>query len=263
MEIEKDWNPGHAINKGYPYNMIQSAFLFKNRPSVKMLEDGKVELDINPEHYEIPQTELQETEFVFHRLYDFSEALTIAEEQVKTLLEEMPFIPEEFGFEVIHRPETINDSPVRVYASKYDPRFTLFREVMDVSSIDDFRPENWVLMKNENEEFQEIKVKLPCHRIAYAVFYSLGVKVELEQQESDKAPIAELPPVKETALYDVTFTRDDIQAIIPKISAMDESDARTKALFLFATDDFYTNVPKDIEFSELTVTESVHEEVKD
>jgi len=127
MEIEKDWNPGHAINKGYPYNMIQSAFLFKNRPGVKMLEDGKVELDINPEHYAIPETELQETEFVFHRLYDFSEALTIAEEQVKTLLEEMPFIPEEFGFDVIHRPETINDSPVRVYASKYDPRFTLFR----------------------------------------------------------------------------------------------------------------------------------------
>jgi hypothetical protein len=244
--------------------MIQSAFLFKNRPGVKMLEDGKVELDINPEHYAVPETELQETEFVFHRLYDFSEALKIAEEQIQTLLEEMPFIPEEFGFEVIHRPETISDSPVRVYASKYDPRFTLFREVMDVNSMETFRPENWVLMKNENDEFQEIKVKLPCHRIAYAVFYSLGVKVELEQHEADKAPVAELPPVKETNLFDVTFTRDTAYAFIEKISAVDESDARTKALFLFQTDDFYTNVPKDIQFEELTVTYSeTHEKSED
>ena len=261
--MEKNWNPGHSTHKGYPYSLIQSQHLFHNRPGVYRTEDGRIELDINPEHYEVPQTELQETEFVYHRLYDFSEALTIAEEQIQTLLEEMPFIPEEFGFEVIHKPETVHDSPIRIYGSKFNPNVTLFRPVMDPSVEAEFKPENWVLMLKNGDDFQEVKVKLPCHRIAFAVFYGLGVQIESEQHEADIAPVAELPPVKESSLFDVTFKRDDAEAIIPSISAVDESDARTKALFLFATDDFYTNVPKDIEFSELTVTEHVHEETKD
>lgn len=260
MRKEK-WTPGHAINKGYPYLEIVTEAVFPNRVKVGMDENGMVAIDYDKEVFPADiQSASQKEQFLLHRLFDFSEALKVAEDQIRTLLEEEPFIPEEFGFEVIAKPvDFANDSPVRVYASKFDPKYTLYREVQDISS-GSFAPENWVLMKkNEDGSFSEIRVKLPCHRIAYALFYGLGVKVEEDQHEAQKAPVEEMPPVKEMELFDVTFERGDAQAIIPKISAIDEKDAMTKAMFLFQTDDFYENVPKDIDFKDLKVEK--HEKV--
>lgn len=255
------WTPGHAINNGYPYEKVETDFLFPNRLAVRREEDGKISVDFDETKFPPVETEIQERDFILFRLFDYSEALKVAEDQIRTLLEEEPFIPEEFGFEVVAKPETIYDSPIRIYSSKHDESYSLYREVQDISKRD-FNPENWVLMKKkEDGTFDEIKVKLPCHRIAYAVFYGLGVSVEPAQNEAGVGPVLELPPVVESALFDVTFNRDDVQAIIPSISAINESDARTKALFLFQTDDFYTNVPRDIEFTELTVVPS--EKAKD
>jgi len=247
--------PGHAINEGYPYRCVETESLFPNRPEVTMGEDGIVHVAFSEEHFGKMETELQMNDFILFRLFDYSEALKIAEAQIKTLLEEEPFIPEEFGFECVHQPDSIHDSPVRVYSSKYDERFSLFREVGDVSDRT-WDPQKWVLMKkNDNNTFDNIPVKLPCHRIAYAVFYSLGVDVRGEQKEAAVSPVIELPPVKTMNVYDVTFERDGSQAIIPSISAESEEDAKTKALLIFATDDFYAGVPKDADFVDLTVTE--------
>jgi hypothetical protein len=188
------WNPGHSLNKGYPYSGIESEKQLPNRINIFLEQDNVITVDFGS--FGEPLNESKEQlDFMISRAFDFQEALRTAEQQIKELLTDDPFSPEELGFDLAHKPADIYQSPVRVYASKYDDRFTLYREIGDIQDPN-WDTTKWVLMKkqNDSDKFDKIDVKIPCHRIAYALFYSLGVVMEPKQTEASEAPVVEEAP---------------------------------------------------------------------
>lgn len=188
MTTEK-WNPGHSTNKGYPYSGIVSRQMFKNRPETYLNEDNKAVVGVDPEKWgdqltieDLDQPRTKFEDFLMHRLFDYDQSLKIAEDQIDALLEESPFMPEDFGFKIIHQPETIHDSPIRIYGSKFDESISIYRKMGDVTNPE-FDYANWVLVRVADGNTSELDIKLPCHRIAYALFYALGIKIEEEKSE--------------------------------------------------------------------------------
>lgn len=254
-----NWNPGYSTNKDYPFNGIESRKL-------NMVDDTITELD-----------------FLKIRL-------ETAENQIEEIFHEMPFTPETFGFELIHQNKDIHEKPVRMYISKYNDAITLYQKPSDPLS-DTFNPYQWVLLEKitDGQFKEEINLVLPCHRIAYAAFYALGVKIEepvddkmntyaevvYEPVESEfnmeedaeamrnREEKAVVEPKtmddyhKENQLFDeatheVKFYRaeGDITGLLP-IKAKSDKDALTQAKFIIETDESL-NI-KDVLFEELTI----------
>ena len=206
MKSEKNWNPGHAINKGYPYNNIPSIEMFLNRPKIGVSPDNKPFIDWDPETFkDAPsQSEWGEKEtnspfisFLLNRLVDYSESLKIAEDQIRALQEEAPFLPEHFGFELVHKHEEVSDPPVRIYVSKYNTAISLYRKPGNVNDIE-WNPSLWILVrKTEDCKFKEDEVHIHCHRIGYAMFCALQIQVEEETLVEVTEPKNELPELPE------------------------------------------------------------------
>lgn len=178
----EDWNPGHSLNKGYPYAGLESQRQLPNRIKIILAEDNKLELKL--QEFGDPGADLKDQlMFSISRAFDFQEALTTAEQQIMDLLHDDPFLPEQFGFDLVHKPESISDSPIRVYSSIHDDRFTMHREIIDVhdSNLDATK---WVIMKKHegSDKFDSILVKIPCTRIAYALFSALGLVMEAKEE---------------------------------------------------------------------------------
>lgn len=192
---KNNWNPGHSLNKGYPYAGVESEKQLPSRIKIILEKDNVITVDFASFGEPLNESKAQ-LDFMISRAFDFQEALRTAEQQVKELLNEDPFLPEDLGFELVHKPESIHDSPVRMFASKYDPRFTLYREIADPNDPN-WDTTKWVLMKKNDdfsEKFDKIHVKIPCYRIAYALFYAMGVVMEEEQHEGNEAPVTEEKP---------------------------------------------------------------------
>lgn len=150
--IETEWIPPHGLAKGYPWNGIVTKNLKKVvyagsvHPMEKPLEEG----------------------------VSLEEALQIAEEQIEDMQKENPFTPEDFGFEAIVKPQDTTDVPITIYQSRFDENVIIFRK-----SKSDY---GWTIQQKQPEgtmpPIKDIDVTLPCERIAYALFYALGIKVE-------------------------------------------------------------------------------------
>lgn len=305
----QEWAPGHSTNKGYPYNAILSRTLFSNRPTINQDKENKVVItDSRPDIFGAIENAEQEREFLLHRLHDFNQALDTAEMQIEAILTENPFVPEDFGFELAHKPESIHDSPIRVYVSKYVEGVSIYREIQDPSDPKS-DPSKWVVMVKEEEPyngkvgdtltktvFRPTRVKLDCHRIAYAVFYALGVQVEPLQNEAatPPAPEGEAPgnqlemdlgvEKKEGAgtlcahgdigdqsehkeseekeaetetqggsRYNALYASQYGSIQLGKILALNEEDARTKALFMLQTQEFGVKVPENIDLKDISL----------
>lgn len=244
----ENWNPGHSLNKGYPYNGVESMRSMQNRPSLQMDDHGKIVISWNEKHFgpvkdnQKERTELED--FLLHRLYDFQETLSIAEDQVQDLLEEGPFVPESYGFVVVAKNKTITEQPVRIYQSVFNPSHSLFRKPQDTTRS--FDASKWTLLsKNENGSFSELELSLPCDRIAYAVFFGLGIPMEKKEgEEAPSAPTREIIPARGTKWFVVKFKRDinlfndekweTIERKI-EVEAQNESDALIRAKFHLET----------------------------
>lgn len=189
--------PGHDIHDGYPYNEIVTKTIFPHRMEVGMSDDNRpyfsVDKNIFAEcpDYGDPLT-MQES-FLLHRVVDFKEALIVAEGQIQDLLEEHPFIPEEMNFELLVKNKEITDPPLRVYGPKYDPDFSIYRKPQTGGYWD---PSLWTINMNKGGKMTEMEFKLPCRRIAYAVFYSLGMILQTKENEVAAPLVIEEAPVK-------------------------------------------------------------------
>lgn len=187
--MTQEWNPGHSLNKGYPYNRVESLHAFPSRIHFfqRKEEDGNhAAIDIDREKFPNFKGESVEElkDFLFDRGYELQEALKMAEGQVHDLLEEHPFMPENYGFELVHRNRTPKDPPVRIYVSKYDDHFSIYRKPGDDLST-------WILIRKIDDDttnFSELELKLPCARIAYAALWALGVKMEEKKEEVTPLP---------------------------------------------------------------------------
>lgn len=255
-----NWNPGHSLNKGYPYNGIESVRMFKHRPVLQNDENNKILILVETHHYPdldiekwTPQDQRTAMEdFLLHRLFDFQETLKVAEGQLFDILEEKPFIPEDYGFKVKHKNEKPTDPPVRIYVSKFNDNYSLFRKPGENTD-----PSMWTLLiKKEDNTFEQRDLLLPCDRIAYAVFYALMIPVtEKQGNEGTEGPVKEDAPVKKSGSFDVLFKRF-VGVMFPEeevtvdgkvlvetthierrvtIEAQNESDALTRAKFHLET----------------------------
>lgn len=170
----------HSANEGYPYACIESRELLKSRVSVVLQENGSLKLDLN-EFTEPDEDEASRSAFLISRIFDYQEALKIAEEQIEEILDDKdPFIPEDLLFELVHQPDTIHDSPIRLYSSTTDDRFSMYRNIVDVDG-DDLDSTMWTIIKKHatgSDVFDKIEVSIPCMRIGFIVLYALGVSFE-------------------------------------------------------------------------------------
>lgn len=174
MENEK-WPPDHATSKGYPFDEVKSVISYP--PDERFT--ATVEYNAGEETY----VKIGEEQFkhkmiksLTQQLVKCDRALAMAEQQIGDMLTEDPFLPEEFGFEQLVAPQTIQDVPVRVWASKMTENYSLYR--IPGSQY------GWMLQRKEEDgSFVGIPMNMPCHRIAYAVFVALGVKVEEPAKE--------------------------------------------------------------------------------
>jgi hypothetical protein len=189
------WNPGHSLIRGYPYDTIVSRDQLVNRVKVFLEADEKISMDLRT--YADPGEDPKEQiAFLMSRLFDTQEALKTAEQQIFDILEEKPFTPDSLGFELVSKPEDWHDTPDRMYSSKYDDRFVLYREPVDVNDSN-WDTTRWIIMKKNDVtgRFDKIMVKLPCYRIAYAVLSSLGVVMRNEKEEALESSTKEERPL--------------------------------------------------------------------
>lgn len=213
------WNPGHSLIRGYPYDTIVSRDQLVNRVRVFLESDEKISLDLRT--YADPGEDKDEQiAFLMSRLFDTQEALKTAEQQIFDILEEKPFTPDSLGFELVSKPEDWSDTPDRMYSSKYDDRFVLYREPTDVEDPN-WDTTRWIIMKKNvvTGRFDKIMVKLPCYRIAYAVLASLGVVMRNEQNEDSEAPVVEEAP---------DFTKEESKKILDDYDAVLGEDPNDK-----------------------------------
>lgn len=107
-----------SIQKGYPFDEVKSKELFPNRLNPQM-KDNKVGITIDPEVFPDYYTEKQPiTDFLLARIYDYHNALDIAEQQIKDMNEEYPFIPEDFNFSPDKLPTQDSDITQKTFYSK-------------------------------------------------------------------------------------------------------------------------------------------------
>ena len=226
-----NWNPGYSTNKDYPFNGIESRKLEKTDDEMSELDFLKIRLEV-------------------------------AEQQIEEIFHEMPFTPELFGFELIHQNKDIHEKPARMYISKYNDAITLYQKPSNPLS-DTFNPYQWVLLRKVSDtEFPEIDLVLPCHRIAYAAFYALGVKIEeaMEDKTETSAEVVEEEPKKEEkfnedemiskSTHTVQFIRGAGKGVF-YVNAKSDKEALTQAKFIIETDEDY-NV-SDVKFEELSI----------
>lgn len=167
-----DKMPDHSTCKGYPWTGVKTETSY---PAEKRFTSfQKVMLDpLEPNYVKIGTEKYMHKkikELACH-LIDAEDALMKAEEQIRFMQEDSPFVPEEFGFECVARPESITEAPIKIYCSKYNPNYSIYK-------IFGKRYDWKLLIKKDDVTFDEITLHLPCHRIAYAFFVAMGVKVE-------------------------------------------------------------------------------------
>lgn len=184
MDKEK-WAPDHSISKGYPYDVVKSAQVY---PTSQRFTDDIIIDDEDDTFVQISKDKFHNRKLVetVKNLMDCTCALAVAETQISDILEETPFVPEDFGFEAIHKPETVKDAPVRIWGSKYSDQYSIYRK--------NGTTYEWVILKKRDDgTFDEIPCCLPCHRIAYGLFSGLMIKVEepITSMEADMAPVTE------------------------------------------------------------------------
>ena len=183
MNTEKKGPIGFSDNIGYPYAGVESKKQLVERIYLSLNQEKQLEVDFGLFKDNL-ETKKQALDFFVSRCFDFQEALTTAENQISDLLTDDPFIPEEMTFELVHKPKTIHDSPIRVYSALYDENFTMYREIIDVNDAD-ADPSRWIIMKKteDSSEFKKIPVRITSRRVGFVILSAIGVNMEPPQSE--------------------------------------------------------------------------------
>lgn len=98
------------IINSYPFDGPKTREIFPNRLNPS-LREGKVLINIDPEVFpDFYKEEQQLTDFLLDRIFDYHNALNVAEQQIFDMSEEYPFIPEDFNFKEDELPEGSSES---------------------------------------------------------------------------------------------------------------------------------------------------------
>lgn len=280
MSTGSDWKPGYStIKTRYPFDGVESMSVYPHHLRPAFIQDpASLKIGVTIDAAIFPQQAQQVTQegltkeqelqylvdFLMDRAFENQEALKIAENQIMELLSEDPFMPEHFGFALIHEPDPANLSahPIRLYQSTFDDRYSIHRPV--ANTLDpEWNPAAWVLQKrNDDDTLTSDEVILPCHRIAFAYFFAKNIQVieKIVQGPGSDAPVIEEKPVIQpakgmnnyTVIYKMNPTKDgsDHSTLsFDNIISEDEKDAQTKVKFMIETGEYGINL---VEFDELT-----------
>lgn len=154
---QRSFPPPHRISKGYPFD------------------------DINSQRFVKLKSETIDQTSAPHLNLMHKEALDIAEAQLADIFEEQPFIPQQYGFE--QADETRLDIPI-IYKSKFNDKMFLHRTS---------GKNTWTFIySTQDDKGRVLELDLPCARIAFAVFYALGIQMEApELLEAPEIPVTE------------------------------------------------------------------------
>lgn len=176
--------------KKYPYAGPVSKQLYPERIKIEILEENLVNINFQSFAKPDENNAHEWVDFMTSRCYDLQQALEAAEGQIEDILTDNPFIPEEFGFVLSHKPETIHDKPIRLYSSLLDDRYTLYREIVDIHA-DELESSKWVLTKRDGYKFNPLEVIITSSKVAETLFIALGVTIEENQNDGSESPIIE------------------------------------------------------------------------
>jgi hypothetical protein len=165
---------------GYPHDGIKTQEVFPNRVKTSIVEN-RVFADIDTTVYPAwidQQSPEQQRDFFMDRLHDANTALGIAEQQIRDMHAEYPFIPQDFGFE---------ETTLKLTDEGFSPTCYAKGKHM-IARIDD---DNWMITGIAEKG---IPVGLHNAHIAFLVLRSLGVvsdadfEEELEFSSADPKP---------------------------------------------------------------------------
>lgn len=225
MNIDNDWNPGHSIGGGYPYEKNEATAAWPQRPIVRLDRNtGKVFFDPNGMQYEsflraheiairfydwmvknqsVPHTELSEEQLKeYYQVFresvpegDFEDRMMfIAAETMETLAlaeEQVDEMLSESPFSPeLHGFELVasnKDISERPQAIYVSKYSPEFAISRKPGSPNDpsWTPHMWVLSKKTEDSMINLDISFPCSRIAYATLAALGVKMRSPETKKE------------------------------------------------------------------------------
>lgn len=188
--------PKHNLGDDYPFMEPVSLQIYPaNERLGQILHIDKGIINMNREAMEIkfglkPNSGDNEFDRAYYlgitdRLLKAEQALQEAEHQVRDTMKDLPFIPEAFCFEVVQAPQSIEEDPITIYKSKLTSGILLSRVIG--------KSNNWIVMRDG----VKIEFHIPCERVAFHVFYALGipVKEEIPAEEPTEEGEAQVVPL--------------------------------------------------------------------
>lgn len=180
--------PPHTIENEYPFHGVQTQLEWFDRPTVKVIGDEN-----DPKNHRVVISD-GGTPLMYIR--SLEKALHLAEAQIADMLLDQPVNLDVLGFTLEHKNDGIEDYPVKIYLSKCG-KFSVGRVPQDPHS-QEYNPCEYIMQrKNEDGSLTDIKLFLPCQRVAFHTFYGLGVEMMEPVQdvvEVTDVPSTELPP---------------------------------------------------------------------
>lgn len=148
-----------SIQKGYPFDGAKTLELFPNRLNPTLVNE-RVQITIDPKIFPTYYTENQDlSDFLLARVFDYHKALEVAEQQIKDMQEEFPFLPEDFGF-----------TPDKLPVEGSDYQRTFYIKGTNILTRDG--DDKWIL---GIFGASPVKLSIANSHEAYVVFKSLGV----------------------------------------------------------------------------------------
>lgn len=179
--------PGHQVGGGYPFEGPITRTTWHSRPTAKLIGN------INGEHKVV----MSDGASVYNYIVALEKALSEVEGQVNDMLQDQPFNPLDFGFELVYKNQDIKEPPVKIYQSKFDEYITLHQPFQDVDSPE-YNAAMWVMQdKFEGGTLHSRVLHLPCHRVAFHAFYALGIKIEDGAETKSLLEVANTPVTEE------------------------------------------------------------------
>jgi hypothetical protein len=165
---------------GYPHEGIKTAEVFPNRVKTSIVEE-RVFADIDTDKYPMwidSQSPERQRDFFMDRLHDANTALGIAEQQIRDIQAEYPFIPQDFGFE---------ETTLKLTDEGFSPTCYAKGAHM-LARIEDT---TWMITGVTEKG---IKIILPNAHIAFLVLRSMGVIADADFEEPLEFSSADVKP---------------------------------------------------------------------
>ncbi len=168
--------PDFAVEAGYPFVppvSIETYPAEKRIGEIMHINDGLIHMNKEAMEKKLGlEPNAGDTAFerafsigMVNHLLEAEHALAEAENQIVDMMKDLPFVPEDFGFEKVASPAELSDDPIKIYKSKFTGGIL-------ISNIAGENNE-WTVMKDGIK----MSFVIPCARVALYLFAALSISV--------------------------------------------------------------------------------------